>query len=104
MYEPFWDLRQAAQLLCSPLTRRCSNMLRWAAHWHRPGCTCAPTQPCRPCASPQPAAPLPLSACSLPLSKEGRGGGFSWLGLKGSPSSIQDCLTAFTADERLEVG
>jgi ubiquitin carboxyl-terminal hydrolase 2/21 len=44
----------------------------------------------------------PFWDLSLPLSKEGRGGGFSWLGLKGSPSSIQDCLTAFTADERLE--
>jgi hypothetical protein len=42
--------------------------------------------------------------CSLPLAKEAKGGTFSWLGLKGSsPSSIQDCLTAFTADEKMEV-
>lgn len=41
---------------------------------------------------------------SLPLAKESRGGGFSWLGFKGASPTIQDCLTAFTADEKLEVG
>ncbi|KAL4459011.1 hypothetical protein ABPG75_013876 [Micractinium tetrahymenae] len=44
----------------------------------------------------------PFWDLSLPLAKDGKGGGFSWLGLKGTPASIQDCLTAFTADEKLE--
>ena len=52
-----------------------------------------------------PASPPPPNPCSLPLAKESRGGGFSWLGFnKGAPATIQDCLTAFTADEKLEVG
>ena len=50
--------------------------------------------------------------CSLPLAKEGGGkvggGNFSWLGIKGGggsggPATLQDCLTAFAADEKLEV-
>lgn len=44
----------------------------------------------------------PFWDLSLPLAKEGKGGGLSWLGIKGTPASIQDCLTAFTADEKLE--
>ena len=79
----------------------------------RPGtrrCRCSLSCPRPPHLPPRPPTPtrplhlhLPPAPCSLPLAKDSKGG-FSWLGLRGSPSSIQDCLTAFTADEKLEVG
>ncbi|RMZ52581.1 hypothetical protein APUTEX25_003724 [Auxenochlorella protothecoides] len=44
----------------------------------------------------------PFWDLSLPLAKEGKQSSLSWLGIKGSPASISDCLTVFAADEKLE--
>ncbi|GAB4823329.1 hypothetical protein N2152v2_010375 [Parachlorella kessleri] len=44
----------------------------------------------------------PFWDLSLPLAKEGKNSSLSWLGVKGTPASIQDCMRVFTADELLE--
>lgn len=44
----------------------------------------------------------PFWDLQLPLAKEGKASGRSWLGLKGQPTSIHDCLGLFMGDERLE--
>lgn len=44
----------------------------------------------------------PFWDLSLPLAKEGKQSSLSWLGLRGSPASIGDCLAAYAADEKLE--
>eukprot|EP00887_Chlorella_sp_A99_P006654 scaffold3.g6654.t1 len=45
----------------------------------------------------------PFWNLSLPLAREGRApGGLGWLGLRGPPATLADCLQLFTADERLE--
>lgn len=117
MYEPFWDLRYRGQY--SPACTACTACTAFTAaaaaasrrrtlvglHVLTLGqyscrlCRMLTPPPCR-CAHMCASACL----CSLPLAKEGKSGSFSWLGLKGTPASIQDCLAAFTADEKLEVG
>jgi hypothetical protein len=44
-----------------------------------------------------------LQGLSLPLVREARGGLSSWFSAGKPPSSITDCLAAFTADETLQV-
>ena len=45
----------------------------------------------------------PFWDLSLPIVKEGKGGIGAWLSGKKDPTSIQDCLQAFTSDELLQV-
>lgn len=45
----------------------------------------------------------PFWDLSLPIVKEGKGGLGAWLSGKSIPTTIQDCLQAFTADEVLQV-
>lgn len=45
-----------------------------------------------------------LQGLSLPLVREARSGLSSWFSAGKAPSSITDCLAAFTADETLQVG
>jgi hypothetical protein len=47
---------------------------------------------------------LLLQGLSLPLVREARSGLSSWFSAGKAPSSITDCLAAFTADETLQVG
>jgi hypothetical protein len=122
MYEPFWDLRCAAvdrggaspalarthapPLLLSPLP---SPLLVLTSQPPN-SCYCLNAPSSSSCLTPPPPPPpqpppTHPPTCSLPLARESKGGSFAWLGLKGAtPASIQDCLTAFTADERMEVG
>ena len=46
---------------------------------------------------------LSLQGLSLPLVREARSGLSSWFSAGKAPSSITDCLAAFTADETLQV-
>ncbi len=43
-----------------------------------------------------------MQGLSLPLVREARGGLSSWFSSRPPPSSITDCLAAFTADETLQ--
>ena len=45
----------------------------------------------------------PFWDLSLPIVKEGKGGLGAWFSGKSIPTTIQDCLQAFTADEVLQV-
>ena len=45
----------------------------------------------------------PFWDLSLPIVREGKGGLGAWLSGKSIPTTIQDCLQAFTADEVLQV-
>lgn len=45
----------------------------------------------------------PFWDLSLPLAKEGKSGIGAWLSGKTVPTTIQDCLQAFTGDELLQV-
>ena len=45
----------------------------------------------------------PFWDLSLPIVKEGKGAWGAWLSGKSIPTTIQDCLQAFTADEVLQV-
>lgn len=59
---------------------------------HAPVRTCVHSDITLP--PPPPLSPLPLA---------GKNSNFSWLGIRGTPASLQDCLRVFTADETLEV-
>lgn len=47
---------------------------------------------------------MSLQGLSLPLVREARGGLSSWFSSGKPPSSITDCLAAFTSNETLRVG
>ena len=116
MYEPFWDLSlplakegeccTVLQLIvlvtvaqtCSGLLGG-SGLLPWP--WRTEEGPLAPAG--TPCSDPalRPAPPLPLRCAAPPA---GKNSSLSWLGIKGTPASLQDCLRVFTADETLEVG
>ena len=91
MYEPFLNLR-CMHLPCLPACCVCATQVLPPA---RP--------PTRPSTHNRPPARPPTLARSLPLVREGKGSSFAWLGIKGAPTTLADCLTAFTADEKLEV-